>query len=61
MPEDHARASSEKWNSSISSRASAVVAFRGLLQHGQVRLEVVAVSERDAVDALQHRRESPSQ
>jgi hypothetical protein len=34
---------------------AAVVALLGLLEEGQVGLEVVAVAEGDAVDALQHR------
>jgi hypothetical protein len=34
---------------------AAVVALLGLLEEGQVGLEVVAVLEGDAVDALQHR------
>ena len=33
----------------------AVVALRGLLQHGQMGLEFIAVQEGGAIDALQHR------
>ena len=54
MPEDLARRLLLHMEQVHLAAQLAVVALGGLLQHGHVRLEVVAVAEGHAIDALQH-------
>jgi hypothetical protein len=55
VPEDHAGGFFLQVEQLHLAAKLAVVALGGLFQHRQMRLQVVAVAERHAVDALQHR------